>query len=173
MFVARKRIKMWGGCNTLLFAKTDYYGDGEYKDVFHQKDTEWLNEQSKNAKASIKKFEKNQCLDKNENIAQTDRVAGNKLFEAKKYQHARQEYNRSLCYSKMGLGNMGLAYANRSACFSNMKMYDKCLIDIDLAIKAGFPDQKIEELMEKLKNRRIDCNKLIDEDELVRNKKST
>lgn len=79
-----------------------------------------------------------------------------------------EEYNRSLCCSKMGLGNMGFAYANRSACFFNMTMFDKCLMDIDFAIKAGFSDQENERMMEKLENRRIDCNKLIDEGEIVR-----
>lgn len=46
-------------------------------------------------------------------------------------------------------------------------MYKQCLIDIDLAIKAGFPDQKKECMMEKLENRRIDCNKLIDDGDFV------
>lgn len=113
---------MWDD-SEFLFAKTDNTGDGEYKDIFHRKDTEWLNEPSKNAKASIKKSEKNQCLDKDENIAQTARMSGNKFFEAKKFHNALEEYNRSLCYSKIGSENIGLAYSNRSGCY----FYVQCI----------------------------------------------
>lgn len=42
-------------------------------------------------------------------------------------------YNKSMCFAKVRTEQMGLAYANRSSSFLNLKMYRKCLIDIEYA----------------------------------------
>lgn len=42
-------------------------------------------------------------------------------------------FNRSLCYAERGTIHIGMAYAYRSKMFSKLKMYDKELIDIELA----------------------------------------
>ncbi|XP_055304640.1 SET and MYND domain-containing protein 4-like [Sitodiplosis mosellana] len=62
-------------------------------------------------------------------------------------------YNRSLCHAEEASEPMGLAYANRSACFFHLKMYSKCLIDIELAKQNSYPRDK----MAKLDERKAKC----------------
>lgn len=65
------------------------------------------------------------------------RSEGNSFFIRKEYQKAMEMYNKSLCFAKDASENISLACANRSACFMELKMYEECLIDIELAIQAG------------------------------------
>lgn len=60
-------------------------------------------------------------------------------------------------YAEVGTENVSLAYANRSLCFLKMDMYDKCLVDIDLAIRANYPKHQ----MAKLEERKAYCLKQI------------
>lgn len=87
------------------------------------------------------------------------RKTGNMYFSANQWQNAITSYNTSLCYAENFTESVGLAYGNRSACFLHLQMYEKCLTDIDLAIKAKFPEQ----YMPKLEKRKADCLKLIEE----------
>lgn len=95
--------------------------------------------------------------------AVNERNAGNLLFARKKYREAMECYNKSLCLSEVGSENISLAYANRSTCFLEMKLFDRCLFDIDLAINAGYPKDK----MDKLEKRRSDATKAIEDGHLV------
>ncbi|KAK7081441.1 hypothetical protein SK128_026960, partial [Halocaridina rubra] len=54
-----------------------------------------------------------------------------------------------------GEPTVGLAvgFANRSAVLFELKMYDQCIEDIELALKYGYPKEK----QEKLENRRANC----------------
>lgn len=81
------------------------------------------------------------------------RALGNDFFSKKNFTEAMKLYNKSLCFAENGTENISLAYANRSSCFLHMKMYAKCLADIELAIKANYP----EKLMPKLLKRQKDC----------------
>lgn len=83
------------------------------------------------------------------------RNKGNAQFAKSKFVEAMELYNKSLCYAKVSSENVSLAYANRSSCFLNLGMYEKCLVDIEMAIKANYP----EHLMPKLEKRRSDCLK--------------
>lgn len=65
--------------------------------------------------------------------------------------------NESLCFAEKKSPNMGIAYADRSTCFFNLKMYDKCLVDIDLALKFNCP-RHLRPALEQLK---ADCYKCI------------
>lgn len=86
------------------------------------------------------------------------RKVGNKLFEEGKWLRAIELYNRSLCCAERAPSEMiSLSYANRSACFFEMKHYDKCLVDIDLAKRNKYPQR----LMFKLDKRKADCLRLI------------
>lgn len=95
---------------------------------------------------------------KNDSISINHRQNGNKLFAEKKWSKAMNSYNRSLCLAeKSPSENVSLAYANRSACFFELKMYDKCLVDIELAKEAKYP----ERIMYKLDKRQNKCLHLI------------
>lgn len=69
-------------------------------------------------------------------------------------QDAIELYNRAICAAKNSSSELaGLAYGNRPACFFKLKMYEKCLVDINLAKEANFPHR----LMSKLDKRHDDC----------------
>lgn len=76
-------------------------------------------------------------LSKKKNETSTfHRESGNKEMQESHFYVAMWYYNVSLCFAEIGTDNVSLAYANRSLCFLKLKMYDKCLKDIELAINA-------------------------------------
>lgn len=81
---------------------------------------------------------------------------GNEKFRLENWEEALNSYNRSLCFAENGSENVGLAYANRSACFFRMRMYDRVLVDIALAIQSRVP----ERLLPKLEQRKNDSENL-------------
>lgn len=85
------------------------------------------------------------------------RREGNEKFADQKWLDAMDLYNESLCFG-IRSENVSIAYANRSACFFQLKMYETCIFDIDLAMKSIYP----ECLMPKLLKRKADCLKLIE-----------
>lgn len=97
-----------------------------------------------------------QAAGKSNAVADKHRNDGNKLFTQKKWIEAVEEYNQSLCYAETGTESMSIAYANRSSCFLHLEKYDFCLRDIELAIKANYPQR----LMAKIAQRKADCLKL-------------
>ncbi|XP_031630400.1 SET and MYND domain-containing protein 4-like isoform X2 [Contarinia nasturtii] len=92
---------------------------------------------------------------KQNEVSMKCRQAGNTKVNEKNWHDAMLLYNRSLCFAEEDTENVTLAYANRSLCFLKMEMYDKCLIDIEMAINAKYP----ERLMSKLEDRRAYCLK--------------
>lgn len=90
---------------------------------------------------------------KSNDQAYKHRNAGNLFFSTNQWLDAIESYNTSLCFAEIHSEHMGLAYANRSACFLHLKMYDKCLADIRLAMQANYPQQ----LMPKLVRRKAVC----------------
>lgn len=93
---------------------------------------------------------------KKKNKTSTDlRERGNKQIRKQNWYSAMTHYNVSLRYAEIDTENVSFAYANRSTCFLKMEKYDKCLIDIELAINANYPQR----LMSKLKERRDFCLK--------------
>lgn len=92
---------------------------------------------------------------KSDGISSELRMRGNQKFNAKNWDAATELYNQSLRYATDGSENISLAYANRSACFLEMKKYDQCLADIELAKRAKYPNR----LMHKLKEREEKCVK--------------
>lgn len=109
--------------------------------------------------AMLKSIERNFIANKDGEFSLKLRQEGNALFAKKKWYQAMDKYNRSLCFAENDSENVALAYANRSSCYLRMEMYDKCLVDIDLAKKAKYP----EHLDAKLEKRRSDCVKSIDD----------
>lgn len=101
----------------------------------------------------------------NQNRAQKDnelsidfRKKGNEKYHNKNWLEAMELYNRSLCLAEIGTENVSIAYGNRSACFFELKLYAKCIADIELAKKAKYPDH----LMPKLLSRHEECLKLME-----------
>lgn len=101
---------------------------------------------------------RNRIHQKNDSTSMDYRTQGNVQFQQRNWLDAMNLYNKSLCFAEIGSENVSLAYGNRSACFFHLKIYEKCLVDIELAKKANYP----ERLMSKLEKRRIDCLKLME-----------
>lgn len=65
-------------------------------------------------------------------------------------------YNKSLCFAEPSTKTVGLIYANRAEVFFKLKLYEKCLNNIQLAREECCPPGKLEfldELQEKCLNR--------------------
>lgn len=94
---------------------------------------------------------------KNDLTAEVKRALGKPYFVQAKYLQAMHSYNESLAWAKTESEQLGLAYANRSACFLHLNMPEECLIDIELAKKSKYPPQ----LMDKLDGRAAKCASLL------------
>lgn len=92
-------------------------------------------------------------LKKSNEMSTKRRNQGNTFFAQKQWHKAMDKYNESLRFAEIETENISLAYANRSLCFFELEMYEKCLIDIELAKKANYPDI----LMSKIENRKSYC----------------
>lgn len=107
-------------------------------------------------KAFFKKLS-NLTSRKTNQLSQDYRQNGNSKFIQQDYLEALELYNQSLCFAEIGSENVSMAYANRSACFYHMQMYEKSLKDITLARKAKYPHR----LMSKLDKRESECLEMI------------
>lgn len=98
-------------------------------------------------------IEKSKLAHKDNGLSLKYRQAGNAEIERKNIKEAMELYNKSLCFAEAGSELASLAYANRSYCFLNLKMYQKCLSDIQLAKNDNYP----EKLKWKLEQRESEC----------------
>ncbi|XP_055297732.1 SET and MYND domain-containing protein 4-like [Sitodiplosis mosellana] len=94
------------------------------------------------------------------------RFDGNEKVKTEDWHEAMYLYNKCLCNAEPYSENISLAYANRALCFLKLNMYKKCLIDINSAIQANYPDR----LMSKLMTRRAFCLNKIKEEEQIESK---
>lgn len=90
---------------------------------------------------------------KSDEVSLQKRKEGNILFFEQDWTGAMEMYNLSLCFAERRSKTISLAFANRAACFLKLKLYDECLVDIELAKKSGYP----EYLMTKLNQRKTEC----------------
>lgn len=97
-------------------------------------------------------------LVKSDEISLQKRMEGNALFAQNEWLAAILKYNESLRFAATASEDIGLIYANRSTCLLKMQRYNECLKDIELAIGAGYPEQK----MKKLHDRKAECMKGIE-----------
>lgn len=138
-----------------LWRKESNKKNALYMDIFKARyDQNWLTQVYNNTKLNLTEYKATHPWQKDDNIAINKRQIGNLLFGQGKYCEAIAEYNKSLCFAEIDSETVSLAYANRSACFFKLKMYEKCLIDIELAKNANYPKR----LMSKLEKRHSDCN---------------
>lgn len=76
------------------------------------------------------------------------RKEGNQLYSNRKFFDSLLKYNESLCLAPVGSENLGLAFANRSAVYCELKLFANCLKNIDLAKAHNYP-QKDFAVLEK------------------------
>jgi SET and MYND domain-containing protein 4 len=87
--------------------------------------------------------------------ADTFRNEGNSKFRHRKFYEALIAYNKSLCHAENNSDNLGLAFANRSVVYFEMKQADKCIENIELARAHNYQNearlQERQQKAEKLK----------------------
>lgn len=93
---------------------------------------------------------------KNSEKAYALRQEGNEFYKKKNFFAALVKYNESLCSCEPLSENRGHAYANRSAVYFELKLYDKSINNIELALKNNFPKENEKILFE----RREKCRKM-------------
>lgn len=91
-------------------------------------------------------------------IAEVSRMEGNKLYKERCFFDALVKYNESLCQAEVGSSDVGLAFANRSAVYYEVKLFEKCLKNIQLAKTNGYSvnnfavlDKRAERCAEQMK----------------------
>lgn len=90
--------------------------------------------------------------------AEKARSAGNKFYVERSFFDALVKYNESLCHAVAGSETVGLAFANRSAVFFELKLFETSLKNIELAKLNGYPlknvtilDKRAEKCCEQIK----------------------
>lgn len=84
---------------------------------------------------------------KNEKHADKFRLLGNQEFKKRNFFEALLFYNKSLCFAEKP-ETSSLSYANRSAVYLELKLYDHCLHNIKLARK-NYPREMTKKLDER------------------------
>lgn len=88
-------------------------------------------------------------MEKSSSKSEKLRAEANRLYVQKKFYDALLKYNESLCFAVAESENLGLAYANRSAVYFEMKLYDKCLMNVKLARENSYPEKNVEILKKR------------------------
>ena len=88
---------------------------------------------------------------KNNAKAGKAREEGNKEFQAGNFKAALVKYNVAVCQAQQDKagGELSLALANRSAALQKLKIYSKGVADVDRALEAGYPQDKLFKLFER------------------------
>lgn len=141
----------------MLWKKESLRPDSLYVDMFTPNTQKWDSELN----SFLQTIDQTPHPKKSDTIALQKRNEGNEKFRECAPLKAMKLYSDSLRFAKPGSEHISLAYANRAASFLNLKMYDECLMDIELATKAGYP----EHLKSKLEERKVRCLKEMQEDE--------
>lgn len=89
------------------------------------------------------------------------RAEGNQFYAQKDFFDALLKYNESLCFAEPETENLGLAYANRSAVYFEMKLYDKCMMNVKLARDNHYKNHEIlnkreEKCAEMMKSQKVE-----------------
>ncbi|XP_037047382.1 SET and MYND domain-containing protein DDB_G0273589-like [Bradysia coprophila] len=91
-------------------------------------------------------------VQKDDNLAEQYRQCGNRCTDKNDFKAAIEHYNKSVCFAENQMV-ASFAFANRAFCFLKLEMYDECLSDIEIAVRAKYPTN----LMPKLVRRRETC----------------
>jgi len=82
-------------------------------------------------------------------LASQQRNAGNLHYKSSRFYDALVCYNKSLCHAVPGSQEFSLAVANRSAVYMEVKEYERCLENIQLALDCGYPKEKMQTLLDR------------------------
>ncbi|KAG5675897.1 hypothetical protein PVAND_005757 [Polypedilum vanderplanki] len=88
------------------------------------------------------------------------RQEGNEFYKKREFLSALLKYNQSLCYAEKNSENLAHAYANRSAVYFEMKLYEKCLSNINYAISNNYPQENLEILNKRSEKCKDQVNKI-------------
>lgn len=80
---------------------------------------------------------------------------GDAEIKESRWSNALSFYSRSLCFAD-SLERMSYGFAKRGKCFYEMKMFEECLVDIDLAKEYKYSNT------DELEKRQEDCMKFIE-----------
>ncbi|XP_037042566.1 SET and MYND domain-containing protein 4-like [Bradysia coprophila] len=118
-----------------------------YVDIFRNVPPEFR----KSCLQNISKYkaERNSVAQKSDEKSSMFYSNGNRAFETSDWREAMKCYNASLCFAEINSKNTSFVYASRSVCFFQLKMYRKCLVDIDLAEQANYPVHLLPTLHEQ------------------------
>lgn len=83
---------------------------------------------------------------KSDQTAAALRTEGNKFYSERKFFDALLKYNESLCHAARESESLGVAYANRSAVYVEMRLFSKALSNIDLARANRYPTENLDVL---------------------------
>lgn len=100
---------------------------------------------------------KKNVLKKSNKLSNHYRKKGLEQFNASNWLEAIEFFNQALCFAEKNTQDMGSLYANRSACFFHLELYDKCIVDIKLAKENQCP--KIH--LPKLNKWEVFCRKML------------
>lgn len=73
------------------------------------------------------------AANKSSKISKHYRSKGMQQCKSGNWREAIELFNQALCFAEKRSTDVGCAYGDRSNCFFNLKMYEKCLVDIKLA----------------------------------------
>ena len=89
-------------------------------------------------------------LNKSNGIAESCRATGNKFYSNKQFLDALVFYNQSLCFTESGSEHVkAFAYANRSAVYYELELFDECLKNIELAKLNKYPENNLKKLEQR------------------------
>lgn len=100
---------------------------------------------------------------KNNSKADELREVGNSLYKSSKFFDALIWYNKSICKATAGSRELALGFANRSAVYFELREYEFCLENINLATDCGYPKEKLKTLMQR-KEKCLDLLELHEKD---------
>lgn len=109
----------------------------------------------------LTELESKERIQKNNEKSLEFRQQGNTFFAKKKlneYLKAIAFYNKSICYAKTDTEDLSVGYANRSAVYFELKLYDICLQNIELARNESAYPMRLDE---KLQRREAKCHELL------------
>jgi tetratricopeptide (TPR) repeat protein len=77
---------------------------------------------------------------KNKSLSLSLRQEGNVAYQKQNHMKAHELYTQSIAAAPMDSEDLALAYANRSAALLKMGLFQECIIDIQHALRLGYPE---------------------------------
>lgn len=87
-------------------------------------------------------------FEKSNKMADEYRTEGNRCYIRKQFLDALIYYNKSLCFAEQGSESLAFAFANRASVYLELKLFRKCLKNIELA-RDNYPIDKLRILNER------------------------